>query len=95
MFTNKRYVTRGISERIPVDMQLILWSFIDSLESEKDYLQVFELSEDNGNQKIVHTQEQPQYEKEYSFKTNAPLLYARIFVIDDEDHSTMLLAEEY
>jgi len=49
----------------------------------------------NGTQKIVHSQEQPQYKKEYSFKCPTLPIDAKIFVIDDNTHSTMLLAEEY
>ena len=58
-------------------------------------LQVFDLSEENGKQKIVHSQEQPEYKKEYLFKTGTPFLCAKIFVIDDVTHSTMLFNYEY
>ena len=59
-----------------------------------DYLQVFSLSSENGKQKITHTQEVPEYKKEYIFNTGT-VITAKIFVIDDKTHSTMLLAEEY
>ena len=59
-----------------------------------DYLQVFSLSSENGKQKITHTQEVPEYKKEYIFNTGTAIT-AKIFVIDDKTHSTMLLAEEY
>ena len=61
----------------------------------KDYLQVFELSEENGMQKIVHSQEEPEYKREYLIKTDVPFLNAKIFVIDDETHCTMLFNYEY
>ena len=95
MFNNPRYCTRGISSEVPLLMQIILWGLIDSMEvAEKDYLQIFRLSAENGKQKIIHTQEQPEYSKEYLFPSEAPIT-AKIFVIDDETHTTMLLAEEY
>ncbi len=42
MFNNQRYVTRGISNELPLMLQIILRGLIDSMEVvEKDYLQVF------------------------------------------------------
>ena len=100
MFTNKRYITCGISNAIPEDIQLALWSMIDdfrtSTDIEVDYLQVFRLSIQNGKQKIIHRQEEPVYCNEIliAFIWN-PVENAKIFVIDDGEHSTMMLAEEY
>ena len=95
MFNNQRYVTRGISNELPLMLQIILWGLIDTMEvAEKDYLQVFCLSNESGKQKITHSQEQPEYSKEYLFPSEEPIT-AKIFVIDDETHTTMLLAEEY
>ena len=95
MFKNQRYVTRGISNELPLMLQIILWGLIDSMEVvEKDYLQVFCLSAESGKQKIIHRQELPEYSKEYLFPSENPIT-AKIFVIDDETHTTMLLAEEY
>ena len=62
--------------------------------AEKDYLQVFCLSADGENQRIIHEQEQPEYRKEYLFPSENPVT-AKVYVIDDKTHSTMLLAEEY
>ena len=61
---------------------------------DKDYLQVFYLSADNGRQRIKHTQEIPEYTKEYVLKVNSPIT-EKIFVIDDKAYSTMILANEY
>ena len=100
MFTNKRYITCGISSAIPEKIQLALWSMIDNLRTsthiEVDYLQIFRLSIQNGKQKIIHRQDQPVYCKEIlvAFIWN-PVENAKIFVIDDGTHSTMMLAEEY
>lgn len=66
--------------------------------SEKDYLQVFLLQESfdgkQWRQKIIHTQEQPFYMMEHLLKSTH-IVNARIYVIDDITHCTMLLAEEY
>lgn len=95
MFNNQRYVTRGITNTVPLVTQIILWDCIDSMKIEqKDYLQVFKLTADNHTQHVTHSQEKPAYERSFEFRTDEPIT-AKIFVIDDETHSTMLLAEEY
>lgn len=100
MFTNQRYITCGISCAISEEIQLGLWIMIDNLRAsnniEVDYLQVFRLSNQNGNQKIIHSQEQPEYHNEIFIAILCqPVENAKIFVIDDGRHSTMMLAEEY
>ena len=95
MFNNPRSCTKGISETVPLLTQIILWDLIDSMKvAEKDYLQVFRLTTDGTTQHITHSQEQPPYERTFEFRTDTPIT-AKIFGIDDETHTTMLLAEEY
>ena len=91
MFQNNRYLTRGVSERIPIDLQIILWNALETLPEPKDYFQVFRLSVLNG----IHDQEQPPYKREYLLPTIETPITAKVYIIDDGDHSTMLLAEEY
>ena len=57
MFSGKRFVTSGIAKKVPLELQVIMWDMIDTMDEQKDYLQVFDLSEENGKQKIVHSQE--------------------------------------
>ena len=72
-----------------------MWELINQMPVDnKDYLQVFSLYADNSKQRLTHIQEVPEYTREYVFDTDAPVT-AKIFVIDDETHSTMLLANEY
>ena len=60
MFNNQRYVTRGITNTVPLVTQIILWDCIDSMKVErKDYLQVFKLVANGSNQQVTHTQEEP------------------------------------
>lgn len=61
---------------------------------DRDYLQVFSLSADGHRQRIIHTQEVPEYRRKYVFNTGTSVT-GKVFVIDDKTHSTMLLAEEY
>ena len=94
MFNNGFYVTRGVSDNIPLPLQIIMWELIEDLPVDKDGLQVFSLSEENGRQVLKHSQEVPEYEKEYILNIEEPIT-EKIFVIDDGTHSTMLLASEY
>lgn len=95
MIQNHRFITRGIEAEVPLWLQNFMWYTIDAMEVEsKDFLQVFTLSVENDKQKVVHAQEQPHYEKTYLQETDIPIT-AKVFVIDDGTHSTMLLAEEY
>lgn len=94
IFNNQKFITRGVAENIPIPLQLLMWEMIRTLPVDKDYLQVFSLSEKDGKQLIVHTQEEPEYEKEYVLNIT-PITTAKVFVIDDKTHSTMLMNYEY
>ena len=94
IFNNQKFITRGVSEEIPVSLQLLMWEMIHNLPVDKDYLQVFSLSGKDGKQRIIHTQEEPEYEKEYVLNIN-PITTGKVFVIDDKTHSTMLMNYEY
>lgn len=99
VFDGVKYITNGIKESIPDQLQNILWLLVDNMMiDEKDYLQIFVLKgiikDGLPMQMVIHKQEVPAYEKEHIFKATA-ILTAKIYIIDDETHSTMLLAEEY
>ena len=94
MFDGKKYITRGISENIPLEIQIILWNMVLSMPVKKDYLQIFELSTNENNLTIKHSQEVPPYEKIYKFIVLEPI-NEKIYIIDDGDYSTMLLSDEY
>ena len=102
MFDNSsRYVSRGINNEIPIDVQIFMWKLIEELKDtigDVDYLQVFTIStvdESENTIRIIHSQEIPEYKKIWIFKASEPCNEEKIFVIDDESHSTMLLADEY
>ena len=94
MFDNPRYLTRGVDESIPLRLQSLLWNLIDLLPPERDYLQVFSLSPFGGMQQVIHTSEETECKIVLLFPSDAPVT-AKVYVIDDSDHCTMLLAEEY
>lgn len=72
-----------------------MWQCIDELNIPKDYLQVFNCTMYDGKQKITHIHEEPEYQKGYLFNTDAPIFIGKIFVIDNDDYTTMMLANEY
>ena len=92
MFKTKRYTTARIAKELPLELQVILWSLIDGMDTQ-DPFQFFTLIRENGNQKIIHEQEEPEYRKEYIFRV--PGVDAKVYVIDDSTHTTMLFAEEH
>ena len=96
MFTGKRYIPVGVHMSIPLPVQIFLWELIDDMSVEKDYLQVFELTVRKGKQEIEHRQEQPPYSKRYILKRRiAKPMTVKIYVIDSDKYSTMLLSSEY
>ena len=91
----KRFITSGIAARIPVWLQNLLWHLRDAMQVEqRDYLQVFALTRSKDAQTIIHTQEQPNYRKVLVVPA-ADAVTEKIYIIEDPDHVTMLLAEEY
>ena len=94
MFNNSRYLTCGIDSTIPIELQLFLWDCVERMPAPKDYLQVFNLKPVGKLQSITHNSEEPEYRMEYLLPSDAPIS-EKIYIIDDGDHTTMLLASEY
>ena len=94
MFDSKRYLTCGVDSTIPLELQLFLWECVERMPAPKDYLQVFELKPIWNLQSISHRSEEPEYHMEYLFPLDTPIK-EKLYIIDDGDHSTMLLANEY
>ena len=95
MFNNPKYLKKGVQDTIPIWLIRLMWFMVAAMEgSQQDYLQVFRLARTGTGQHITHTQEQPPYQYELDVPC-ADAVNAKIFVIDDGTHSTMLLAEEY
>lgn len=101
MFDNK-FITQGVDLNIPKIVVTFMFELIDQMEVEKDYLQIFELTKKRKNDIFMdlivkHSQEKPAYSKEYQMPYYGPSIEytGKVYVIDDGDHCTMLLAEEY
>ncbi|MHB1454368.1 MAG: DUF960 family protein [Saccharofermentanales bacterium] len=100
MFESDKFITRGVADQIPPGLQAFMWKSIGGIPcASRDYLQVFRLSACRQGcsvqQEIVHTQEQPEYSARYLMGSCTRPVCAKVFVIDDTTHATMLLAEEY
>ena len=101
-FSGSRYVTKGVAENFPIELQAALFSAVEQMREkvcgQLDYLQVFEIvTEIKGQKKflhIYHMQECPEAKLEYSIPTYVEV-NGRAYMIDDVDHITLLLAEEY
>ena len=95
MFENQKFLTWSVENEIPSWLINLMWHMVLTIEVEgKDYLQVFTLTKTSTSQHIVHEQEQPPYRYELDVPCD-DAVNAKVFVVDDLTHSTMLLAEEY
>lgn len=96
MFDKQRYLTRGINEEVSVPIQTRLWGLIETMDTIKDYLQVFDLEQLPSNcVRVIHHQEEPPYQNTIICTGKLSSETQKIFVIDDGSYSTMLLASEY
>ncbi|MBQ8181989.1 MAG: DUF960 domain-containing protein [Ruminococcus sp.] len=94
MSQQQRYLTCGVDQTIPLELQIFMWDCVERLPAPKDYLQVFDLKPVGVLQSITHSSEVPAYKMEYIIPMENPIA-EKVYVIDDGDHSTMLLANEY
>ena len=92
-----RYITRGISEHLSLDLQILLWNMVKERDypSHTDYLHIFKLQEDNNILSIT-------YKLEYHYTNyvkNQNALPKKVYVIREDDvdafYYVMLLPEEY
>lgn len=94
----KRYISKDINEEIPKELIAEIWSMIDDMKVDKDYCQVFKITNTFGQMTIVHTQDNPEYRQIRKIKLSAQLqlpIAMKIYVIDDGTHSTMILMDKY
>ena len=97
-----RYITAGVSERIPLDVQILCWNAYEQtkLNGAYDYLQVFkltEMKEDGGgfNCVLTHDTEEPEYHMSYKLRLDGGGISEKFYIIDSVEYEMMLLAEEY
>ena len=101
-FDSQKYITSGVRERIPPEILLMMFGSIGFMrkktDDQLDYLQVFKLEtigeEGNYLLSIRHEQEMPEEKIDIVVPVSEPI-NEKVYIIDDVDHVTMLLAEEY
>jgi hypothetical protein len=101
-FNGKKYITQGVDIFIPIFVQISIWNYIEERKQQNeislDYLQVFNLYQIRKDGKFYQviecSQEQPPFKKVLKIPADFTVK-EKIFVIDDVDHQTMLLAREY
>ncbi|HBF6648741.1 TPA: hypothetical protein KOT44_002064 [Clostridioides difficile] len=96
MFSNERYLTREVADRVPVEIQILMWDLVEEMEGEKDYLQVFEVIP-NGSEfvEIIHKQEIPETTSNYIVKNFGIETQMKLYIIDNGEYSTMMFSHEY
>lgn len=93
----KFYSTVGIQEKMPFSLQMICLELLMRRKEEgnMDYFHIFELSvTQQGKQQICHKQEQPSYESMVEIEVENPI-ELKVWMIDEVEHVTLLLPEEY
>ncbi len=94
MSQQQRFLTCGVDAIIPLELQLFLWSCVERLPAPRDYLQIFDLEQVGCMQSITHRSEEPEYRKVYLLPSENPIS-EKLYIIDDGDHSNMLISSEY
>lgn len=100
MFDPKQVIiTRGVQDNIKPE---IITGMMDSIMEfknniEVDYLQVFDMavSQNGKTTYIEHSQEEPPFSKQLMFSNISNTFIGQIFIIDDGECITVMLAEEY
>ena len=96
MFTNEKYLTREVADRVPIEIQILMWNLVEEIEVEKDYLQIFELIPNSSESvEIVHKQEIPEFTFNYRVKNCGIETKMKLYIIDNGDYSMMMFSHEY
>ena len=89
----KFYTTKTIAETLDMRLLINIQTLIASMGNDADYLQVFTIEGD----KLTHSQEIPEYSKEY--RLHKKYKDDKIFAIRTEDEKstywTIMFADEY
>ena len=90
-FQNRIFMTKAVKAEIPWDLILFIVSIVQNMpkDIEVDYLQVIDIQ----NSTLIHKQEEPEYQKEYTLKI--PTKKCKLFFIDNREYSTLMFSHEY
>ncbi|WP_239747541.1 DUF960 family protein [Mammaliicoccus sp. C-M11] len=100
-----KYITRGISDGLPLNIQITLWKMIEMKENDtdnkipKDYFNIFNLDQKGHTLYVKHKQERPAYEKTWIIPNDISNIPSKVYVIREDDidcfYFVMLLPNEY
>lgn len=100
-----KYITRGIHDQIPVDIQILLWHMVEIREKDisnkqpKDYFNIFTFNQNGDTLQLKHTQERPAFEKAIVINNKILNIPSKVYVIREDDidfsYYVMLLPNEY
>ena len=91
-FNNSIFTTRAVKEELPEEVLLFIVGLVQNMHKEVkevDYLQVITIE----NNFLVHTQEIPEYKKEY--KLSVSVENCKLFFIDNGEYSTLMFNHVY
>ncbi|MCQ9303581.1 DUF960 domain-containing protein [Mammaliicoccus sciuri] len=94
-----RYITRGIANNLPINLQHQLWQLVSEREQELnkdntlvDYFHIFQFN-------THHKQERPEYVKIHKANYSKVININKVYIIREDDvdlsYYVMLLPEEY
>ncbi|WP_161645944.1 DUF960 family protein [Agathobaculum desmolans] len=87
------FISDRIAKELPEWVPYLLWYAIGDMNVQHGTRQMFELSEENGMQRIRHTQTYPAYENVVVFPVDKPI-HTVIVVRFGETETVMMLEQE-
>lgn len=89
--------TRGVMDNIPSELQMAMWEiYFGTDEKERDFLQCYRLDFLGNHTLITMSQEVPEIKARiFSHPYKKELEEKKVWIIDDGNHLTMLLPQEY
>ncbi len=101
-----RYITRGIANNLPINLQHQLWQLVSEREQELnkdntlvDYFHIFQFNTHHNEIYVNHKQERPEYVKIHKINYSKIININKVYIIREDDvdlsYYVMLLPEEY
>lgn len=92
----ERRITSGIYGAIPRWLQNLMWFLWESMDvPEREWFQVFCLSERDRMQKVDHSQNNPPYHKVIVVHAEGETICEKVIILESHSSLTMMLHSEY
>lgn len=89
----KLLATKTVVSDIPISILSFMFSKVSTLDN-RDYLQVFDIKSNHEELNIIHTTEEPRYEKKYALPFDMDI-EGNIFAVIEDNYCTFMYADEY